>query len=214
MRVLLAVPTYGPNYPEAQKAIRRSVMFAANNGITWVDDVSPDRESWRVGRNHVLSDALYYDVDGVLWCDDDMLPEPRTFYMLLDNARERQANIMSALCFSRRPPYTACAWTEDPFTPLTNYAAGITMVDGVGFGCVYTSKLVLKTVGGFNHPQDIDEDRYFCQQARKCGFPSWVDTHQRAGHLGGHVIIDEKIALMEQGRYSASPTLPPDKDPR
>ncbi len=197
-------------YPESARAIRRSVMLAARSGIDWIDDISFDRESWTHTRNQSFLQAQKYEgVDGVLWCDDDMVPETTAFTNLVNSGHD----ITAALCFARRPPYPACAWYEDPIEIITDYDQGLTKVHGIGFGCVYTSMKVLNAVGGFDHPRLISEDRHWCKQARARGFEVWVDTHVRVGHIAGHVIVDERISLMEQGRYSAAPGLPFDRDP-
>lgn len=175
----------------------------------WVDDISFDREPWTNTRNLSLTAALRIpNVDGVLWCDDDMIVHPSTFANLLSEEKD----LIAALAFERKSPYRAMAW-HDPFDVITDYEVGMTEVDGVGFGCVYTSMNVLKRVGGFDHPPLQSEDRYFCKQARAHGFQPWVDTHNRIGHIAGHDIIDERVSLMEQGRYTAAPGLPPDQNP-
>jgi hypothetical protein len=209
MRVLFASPTYGPTYPQAQRSIRQAIMVAARD-TEWVDDVSFDRESWVNTRNFSLKRAQEYDrIDGILWCDDDMVVQPTTFANLIADNKD----IVAALAFERKKPYRPGAWWSDPWRYITDYAAGLIQVDGVGFGTVYTSMKVLNAVGTFAHPPLQSEDRHFCDQARAKGFQVWIDTHNRVGHIAGHVIIDERISLMEQGRYSAAPGLPPDQNP-
>jgi len=52
VKLVWASPTYGPVEPEAQRSQRAAIMAAANNGIQWVGDASPDKEKFDVARNH------------------------------------------------------------------------------------------------------------------------------------------------------------------
>jgi len=183
------------------------MMFAGQNGVEWVDDISFDREPYGRSRSLSVRATIGLDIDGVLWCDSDMVVERHTFYSLIMEQRPLHA----ALAFDRRPPYTPVAFYEEPFRPIEDFSQGIVEVDGVGFGTVYTSLEVLKAVGSFTHPPDIDEDRYFCMKAKKLGFPVTVDTHTRVLHIAKPRLVGIKDHLIEASLSDSS--LPPEKNP-
>ena len=204
MNVAFAMPTYGMIHPDAEKSIRRALFFAANNGITWADDVSFDREQIAKSREKSLLAAREIGVDGVLWCDSDMIVENRTFYSLIAH----QKNLVAALAFERRPPHYPVAWYENPLRVIDRFDDGLIPVDGVGFGCVYTSLEVLNAVGSF---QRDDEDRAFCMAARAMGYQPYVDTLSRVEHIAGSKTVGITDRLIEASLSENS--LPPEKNP-
>lgn len=208
MKLLLAVPTYGPTYAEAQQSIRRSLMFAARHGVEWVDDISFDRESIGSTRTKSLYEALRLNVDGVIWCDDDMVVEDKTFYKLIVEERD----LIATLAFERRKPYRPGAWFENPFRLLEDLECGVAAVDAFGFGCCYTSTKVLKAVGCFEHVPSMTEDRRFCLAAKAMGFQPYVDTSNRVGHIAELRVIDIRDYLLENS-LRVSPTMPPERNP-
>ena len=213
-RLLLARPTYGDIDPKASKALNIAMMTAAHDHVTWVDDVSFDREAWAKSRNMSHSAAILHpDADGVLWTDDDMVPSPTAIAQLISADK----NFVSALCFERRPPYKP---TFARGSQEKGYNRGkrwpddsLIQVDAVGFGFVYTSMTLLLAVGPNPFTGNLGEDYRFCQKAVNLGFTPWVDTGCHVGHLGERVVIDQRDFLMHSGKFKASGTLPADRDP-
>ena len=220
-RVLLARPTYGGIDPIAAKALSISMMTAAQHHVAWVGDISYDRYGWSKTRNLSHSASITYpEADGVLWVDDDMVPDVTSIAKLI--AAEK--DFVSALCFNRRPPYKptfavgnlkdgyklGAQWPEDSLMP----------VDAFGFAFVYTSMDLILAVGpnpfSAGGPRDAwtpGEDYMFCARAVKKGFLPWVDTGCHVGHLGDPRIIDQRDFELHRGTYRAADTLPLDVDP-
>src|SRR6266700_4310398 len=74
MKLLFAVPSYGPIDPEAAASQRAAIMHAGTvAGVTWVGDLAPDRMKFDCGRNVIVSAALETDADAIFWCDTDVL---------------------------------------------------------------------------------------------------------------------------------------------
>jgi hypothetical protein len=202
------MPTYGMINPDAEKSVRRALFFAADNGVSWHEDVSFDREQIAKSREKSMSAVAEMDIDGVLWCDSDMVVERQTFYSLI----VQQKDIIAALAFERRPPHYPVAWYEgDPLVVVNEFDAGVIPVDGVGFGCVYTSKKALDAVGTFDHPRGVDEDRAFCIAALAMGFQPYVDTHNRVEHIAGPRTVGIMDRLMQASLSMNS--LPPERNP-
>jgi hypothetical protein len=197
MRLLFAKPTYGPpSDPSFDKSHRAAIMFAANKGVTWVGDASPDRMGWAAARNAVVEQAvgLGEDADGVFWVDDDLKIPIDTIARLVAH----NLDFVSALYFQRGSPYwpvfgilNANKSFEFPKVYQENVVAPC---DGVGFGCVYTSTRLLTAVselpecqtggpfGGDFGQKTYGEDFTFCLRAMKVGFRPHVDTGVQCEH--------------------------------
>lgn len=213
MIVLLAVPTYGPNPdPRLDKARRAALMYSSNKGIKWMGDISLDRMGWASMRNKTAEKAIEArdsegnKADGLLWCDDDILVPPDSFYRLISHGKD----MVSALYFSRAEPHHPVAGTWYPetetFSPMVDYEENvIAPMDGVGFGCVYTSIKLLEAVfalpdpdtrgpfGGNFDNRTFGEDYLFCIRARLAGFQPYVDTGVKCGHYLAPRWASEKL---------------------
>ena len=208
MRLTLVSPTYGHADPSAVRSRIRAAMFAARHGVEWMDDVSYDREEWSSTRNLSWLDSMRHEIDGVMWIDSDMVIEPHFIHNLVNSGH----GIIGALCFDRRPPHDPVAWSGYPPRRIRQWSGEILPVDGLGFGCLYTSSSSLSAVGGFDK-HEWGEDYAWMEKARKSGLQPYVDTSLRCGHLGPPTVITEMDYLMLRGEYRASPTLPPDVNP-
>lgn len=210
MRLLFACPTYGPSPdPVLDKSRRAAIMFAANHGVTWVGDVSPDRMGWAAARNKVVESVLEADkelgVDGVFWVDDDMLIPIETIAKLVSYGHD----FVSGLYFQRASPYWplfAFLNKQNTFEWPAEYPQNvIAKCDGVGFGCVYTSTNLLRGVselsecrevgpfGGDFGKKSYGEDFTFCLRAKRAGFQAYVDTAVKCEHHMGPEYSNELL---------------------
>jgi len=210
MRLLFAAPTYGPVAdPGIDKNHRTAIMRAANRGITWVGDVSPDRMGWAAARNAVVEAALDVaretEVDGVFWVDSDIMMPPETIHRLC----EYNLDFVSGLYFQRNPPYWplfARLNTKQTFEWPSNYPENVLApCDGVGFGCVLTSISLLRKVaalpeckelgpfGGDFGKRSYGEDFTFCLRAKKVGVTPHVDTGIKCDHMIGPEYSNEAM---------------------
>lgn len=210
MKLLFAKPTYGPSSdPSFDKSHRAAIMFAANRGITWIGDVSPDRMGFAAARNKVVESALDVaqdsDVDGVFWVDDDLMIPPETIAKLTNY----DLDFVSGLYFQRAAPYWplfAFLNKKESFEWAAQYPSNvIAPCDGVGFGCVYTSIKLLKAVaalpecrevgpfGGDFGKRSYGEDFTFCIRAKKAGFKPYVDTAVKCEHHIGPEFSNENL---------------------
>lgn len=210
MRLLFAKPTYGPSSdPSFDKSHRAAIMFAANHGVKWVGDVSPDRMGFAAARNKIIESALDVaqesPVDGVFWVDDDLIIPPDTITQLL----EHKLDFVSALYFQRAVPYWplfAFLNKNGSFQWAEQYPANvIAPCDGIGFGCVYTSMKLLKGIsqlpecvkegpfGGDFGKRTYGEDFTFCIRAKMAGFQPHIDTSIKCDHHMGPEFSNEEL---------------------
>lgn len=214
MRLLFCKPTYGPTAdPCFDRNHRNAIMYAANHGVTWVGDVSPDRMGWVAARNKAVKEILEVadadDVDGVFWVDDDVMipveaPVKLSGYGL---------DMVSGLYFQRQPPFWPLFAHLDKkghFEWPAEYPQNVLApCDGVGFGCLYTSVKVLRAVsnleeclgpdlnsgpfGGDFGKRTYGEDFLFCLRAGKLSFQPYVDTSMKCQHHIGPEFSDEEL---------------------
>jgi hypothetical protein len=188
--LVFARPSYGGAPDRAcDNSHLAAIMFASNKGVKWAGPICPDREGWREARNHVVSETLQYvaahQITGVFWVDDDIVLPFNAITRLLEHGLD----FVAGLYFQRAAPYLPVAaglgaggdfdfWWDFPRNVLAP-------VDGVGFGCVYTSIKLLQTISDtydcvpFTQPakgKSYGEDFLFCLRAKSVGFQPHVDT--------------------------------------
>lgn len=146
-------------------------------------------------RNQIAKAAIKMEADLVLWIDSDMVFEPDTLVRLLADIDEGR-DIVSALCFYRRPPYGPVGYTRlqvendeiKEMEKITDYNAGeIIEMDAVGFGCVLmkADPLYELAAGEWFMPTTwAGEDCAFCVRAKKEGYSIYLDTNIKLGHMG------------------------------
>lgn len=186
IRLALATPSYGPRDPHLEKHLRAAIMTASNAGIKWAGDVSSIRMAWEAGRDAAAKAAIESGADGLVWIDDDMKIPPEAIVKLVAHEKD----FTSGMYFQKSPPYWPLVAMYDgkTFQWLAEYPDKnqLVEVDGVGFGCCYTSTKLLKALKD-NHGKifewtDYSEDFTFCLRAGELGMKPWVDTTIKCGH--------------------------------
>lgn len=223
MKILLAVPTYGPVDPICQKDVRVGMMVASKHGVEWAGDASPDRVGFAMARNVVAQSLLLMPEDeanGIMWIDSDIRHQPSDISRLLASARHFNAEFVSGVYHQRAMPYDACFYEWRPkkkkFAAVSDYPLDVfAPFSGCGFGFVYTSRKVIEGIakskefspekGWFPDERDslgYGEDLSFCYQAMNAGFQLYVDTGIRLGHGGEQNVIyrDDALRLRPLGR--------------
>jgi hypothetical protein len=197
VKLCLAVPSYGPIDPHIDKRLRAAIMTASNHGVTWAGDVSSVRLGWADGRDIAAKSALNTDADGVFWMDDDILIPPEAIIKLVSYGKD----FTSGMYHQKVPPYWTLVAMFDgkSFQWLREYPDEnvLTEVDGVGFGCCFTSTKLLRAIKseygkcfewGGRVPQvkgdktSFSEDFTFCLRAGAMDMKPWVDLSVKCGH--------------------------------
>lgn len=168
-------------------------------------------------RNLIAQKAVENGFDRVLWLDADMIIPKDAFAQLAADMEEYNADIVTGLCFRRKPPtYQVISndfyWrVEDDGsvkTGATSYVDyprnAVFPVNGMGFGCCMTSGKLLKAmVDAYGSPftplMGIGEDYAFCYRAEKAGFKLLCDSRIKCGHIGTY-IYDERAFMAQRIR--------------
>lgn len=157
-----------------------------------------------VGRENIAMNALRDGSDYVLWLDSDMAFHSDALVRLYQDVEERDCDIVTGLCFMRRPPYDPCIWSElriglEPVSAIyRNYPRGeLFEVDATGLAFALVKVDVIKSVlerygTCFNQMVGYGEDISFCIRAKQCGYKIWCDSRVKIGHIGLQV-CDESL---------------------
>lgn len=167
------------------------------------------------------------EIEGIVWVDDDVEVPPDTIPRLLAHG----ADVVAGLYFARRHPFTAQMYRladgqPGKYYPILDWTPGqVLEVDAVGFGCIYTSMRVMdaiaeaqmqdwrwrlrERIGGrrmgspkwFEFDWPHGEDFYFCEWARRLGFPLLVDTGLVCKHWGVQPITEETYRSVRPHLY-------------
>jgi hypothetical protein len=214
LKLLFASPTYGPpSDPSFARSHRIAIMHAAANGVQWLGDVSTDRIGFAGARNRVAKEAIEFgdDADGIFWVDDDILLPKDAITRLLEHGLD----CVSGLYFQRQPPYLPMIsqlTSRESFANALVYKPNvIAPVDGIGFGCVYTSLNMIREVSELPESQEhgpfggefgnrtYGEDYTFCLRAAKLGYRPHVDTGILCKHYIEPRFADEALFLKTRG---------------
>lgn len=196
MKLVFATPSYGPMDPQAVISQRNAIMHAAQNGVTWLGDASPDRMKFDAARNAVVAAVLdgadAKDADAIFWCDSDVVLPAHAITSLAHAGTD----FVTGIYFQRRPPFFPLIAhfnrQRETFNWLTNWPENVVApIDGCGFGCVITSTRMLRAMGTgpwFTF-EKFSEDFDFCLRAAKAGFQLHVHTGVLCGHLADPLAV-------------------------
>ncbi|HYE89035.1 MAG TPA: hypothetical protein VEA16_21945 [Vicinamibacterales bacterium] len=201
MKLVFAVPSYGPMDPAAVISQRNAIMHAAANGVTWLGDASPDRMKFDAARNAVVKAVLdspdAAGADAIFWCDSDVVLPSHAITSLVAAGKD----FVTGIYFQRRAPFWPLIAHFNPkagpdktgaFNWFTDWPTDVVApIDGCGFGCVLTSTRMLRAMGSgpwFTF-EKYSEDFDFCLRAARAGFQPYVHTGVLCGHLADPVPV-------------------------
>ncbi len=153
-----------------------------------------------IARERIIGHAIKNNFTHVMFIDSDMVFPRHTLIDLL----AVNLDIVGALAFQRKPPYTPCVYKklrfgapgESQTEPLTEYDRGVIEVEGIGMGCTLIKTQVFidiykRGVPCFQPLLGYGEDMSFCLQARKSNYKIFVNTTIQAGHIGKRICTEE-----------------------
>lgn len=156
-----------------------------------------------VAREEMAKHALAINADYLFMIDDDMIAPDDLFEKLYAS----QKDIIAPLAFTRNAPHKpvmySCVNGWDTVLQkeyFINHAVmkyprnRLVECDAVGFGAVLISKAALAGTPEprFKSPCGTGEDIYFCYEAKKKGFRTFMDTRIKLGHVGHPTVITEE----------------------
>lgn len=171
-------------------------------------------------RNDLVRAFLRTDADWLLMLDSDMVFPPDLAESLVEAAHSRHRPVVGGLCFAGgrsgqiRPTLGVMVANDPPrFETAWNYQPNaLNGVDYTGAACLLMHRTVLETLadtyGENAHPwfaeseiggQEYGEDVTFCMRVRAAGFPIYVHTGIKVGHMKMAVIDEETYLTYRRG---------------
>lgn len=200
MKILIAVPAM----EQVQTKFVVSLEGLIRAGATSV--AFSESSLVGVSRDQLAQQAIHNGFDYVLWIDSDMTFPDTALVDLLKDIQENKSDIdiVTGLCFRRRPPYTPAIWKrlrmgigEEKVTEDYNeYPKNeLFEIDACGMAFCLMKTEVLSTVLNkdnnlFSHIPGYGEDLSLCIRAKRAGFRIWCDSRVKIGHIG-QTVIDE-----------------------
>ena len=149
-------------------------------------------------RNQAAAKAISEKYDYVLWIDSDMTFEPDMMEKMFASIGTH--NMLTALCFARRPPFKPCIYkhisveqTGIASLPKTevwyDYPRDqIVEIEACGFACVLQKVDMLDAmVSTYGVPffpiAGLGEDLSFCFRAKQLDIKMYADTSIKIGHI-------------------------------
>ena len=160
--------------------------------------------------------ALEGEADYLLFLDSDMTFAPDMLLRLLEDA-ESGKDIVTALCFRRRPDYNPAIWKklrpglpgESVVETYDDYPAeDVFEVEACGMATVLIRATVLKDVfekekALFAPIPGYGEDVSFCLRARRAGFSLWCDSRIKVGHIATTIVTEDTFKAYRQKQEEA-----------
>lgn len=208
-KIVIAVPTYDSIKPEFVTSLIRMSKYQDT-----IVSILPYSLVY-VARNNLVSKAIDYKADYILWLDSDIVFPDNTLEVLLDDASKGMEYI-SGLYFSRIPPINPVISkkliyekTEDGLThgseAYIDYPDNsVFEIAGSGFGCVLIKvQSIADVVVTYDEPpflpmKGFGEDYSFCFKFSQLGKKMYCDSRIKCGHVGSF-IYDENYFLLKRG---------------
>lgn len=194
MKTLIAIPCHD----KVDAAFVRCLLALERSGEMAVQLLA--NSLVYVSREQLCRQALENDCDAVLFLDSDMTFAPDLFQKLKAAGEEENAEVVTALAFRRRPPYTPCIWERirigegDPIVEeFDDIPEGRVDIDACGMaGCLISTKIIRKVFERygtcFSPLPKFGEDISFCIRAKQCGANIICETDAEMGHLSQLVV--------------------------
>jgi hypothetical protein len=160
-------------------------------------------ESLPVARTSLVYEALKYNADYIFFIDIDTIFESPTnpnvalnmLYQLINkNKEEKKDKIISGLYRAKQKVgFNYAAWKRAPngqkgYSPLQSWTGNWIEVDVTGLGCTLIDMNIFKELPEpwfyWESPNDISEDFYFFELAKKYGYNLHCFTDVKLVHLG------------------------------
>lgn len=168
-------------------------------------------------RNLLSLTAMENNFDYVMWLDSDMVVPINTIPMLLSDAQEKNAPMVTGLYVKRDIPSGPVIFSEVQPPEVENdhmvkrirnfdiYPRdSLFQVAGCGFGCVLTSVQLLREVFDKYGPAFAPftwagEDVSFCYRVKQLGHDIWCDSRVKCGHVGSFVYTENILNIRGGG---------------
>ena len=208
MRTLIAVPCMDMVHTDF---FRSCVGMEVSGEIQWTTCQSSLVYD---ARNTLTEIAINDGFDRVLWLDSDMIFD-RYLLRRLSEHLDMGKEMVTALCFSRKPPIRPVIYKEMSVDPETGDPVSVSYLDyerdslfevaACGFAAVMTTTEMLRDVRSryelpFYPARGFGEDFAFCIRARQMGHRIWCDSSIKVGHVGTAVYNEEVWRKLQENK--------------
>lgn len=156
-------------------------------------------------RDNLAMQAVQMEADRTLFIDSDMVFDPDLLIRLSQTMDETKAEIVTAVCHRRRPPYSPTLFKTLDINPETKLAKFTEFdeipqepfeIEGCGLAATLIDTSVFLDVQSkywsmFEPIGHNGEDSAFCWRARQCGNRIFADPIPVIGHVGQTVITKD-----------------------
>ena len=164
-----------------------------------------------LSRDRLAVMAMEEKADFILWIDSDMVFPPDMLQKLIADA-ESGKDMITGLCFRRRPDYNPAIWKrlrpglpgESVVETYDDYPEeAVFEVEACGMAAILMRTSVIREVfekekALFAPIPGYGEDVSFCLRARKAGFSVWCDSHIKVGHLAETIVTEDTFRAYRQ----------------
>lgn len=164
-------------------------------------------------RNKLSAKAIEDECDYILWLDSDMVFNPDLLVRLIEDMKD--ADVVTALAFARRPPYTPCIYKKlrpgidrNEVEQYLDYPQNeLFEIDACGMAVCLMKTSVLASVMEetpfpFAPITGYGEDLSFCIRAKRKGFKFMCDSRIKVQHIGT-IAISEDSYLAYRSTHNA-----------
>lgn len=203
-RIALCIPAYGTI--TVNWLINFMRFIKVNSNKYDLDIHIHEEQPVSISRNALADKALAKDPEYIMWMDADNACGNETIDRLLQTMEAENADFVTALYFSKTPPYYAVLRKKKHgvYWKIENPELGKRIpIDGAGMGCCIVKadafKKITKPYFMFSHENIggeevvLSEDLYFCRKLQEAGMRLIADTKIISAHIGGSVDIMEYI---------------------
>lgn len=201
-KIAIAIPYVTNWHPEWVEKTRDPLRYFPVDFCEKITFMSK-MPSLPVGRDVLVNEALKVNADYIFFCDTDHVFESpsdpnlalRQLYDCINkDPKTKNAKIVSGLYRAKQKVgFNYAMWMKPPnvekgYVPIQSWNGNWLEVDVVGLGCCLIDIQVFKETPKpwfyWETGDDISEDFYFCQLAKKYGYTTHVFTDVKLSHLG------------------------------
>ena len=212
-RIAIAVPYAGNFHPEWTERAYVPLRYIP---VDWCDKIPilSKVPSIPVARDMLIKQSLELGADYTFFLDSDLLFESpkdpnvalRTLYQCMHDNPD--SKIVSGLYRAKKKEgFSYAMWSKAPndlkgYVPISEWTGNWIEVQVTGLGCCLIDNSIFKTIPkpwfSWEQKEDVSEDFYFMEKARKYGFVTRVYTDVKMSHIGTMKILSNGSIVMTE----------------
>jgi hypothetical protein len=163
----------------------------------------------------LIKQSLELGADYTFFLDSDLLFESpkdpnialRTLYQIMTDNQD--SKIVSGLYRAKKKEgFSYAMWSKAPeggpkgYVPISDWTGNWIEVQVTGLGCCLIDNSIFQTIPkpwfSWEQQEDVSEDFYFMEKARKYGFITRVFTDVRMSHIGVMKVLSNGSIVMTE----------------